>query len=319
MRKHFFPALTVAGLLAVSPAVAEAGGSDAPIPYDVTDAGVILPKGETFPAHGHVNVRIDGQGYGIHFDPNNNQPGGAWIGKNFIPWTAFGVDTGCVEWVQIHGFNEHFGEGGQTPVCFGDETPEPGPTVDPSITQFHDAQCDAISITPTLNDGEGEGTYEVKAHYYDSETVTQIGEQVFDGSVVWGETIVIDLEPAADDYLLWSYRFDASVGGRGVTLYGERQLDCRPVEVPESGEPVVPEDSEVPVVEDPATPEVGEPEVPEGEQPVVELPEAPEVPEVATPEAPGREPTTGQVVTEKTTTIPTGGAIPIKAEPVTVG
>src|SRR5690625_2842948 len=154
MRKHIFPALTVAGLLAVSPAVAFAGGSDSPTPYEVTVEGVALPAGQVFPAHGHVNVRIDGVGYGIHFDPNNDHPGGAWIGKSSIPWTAFGIESGCVEWVQIHGFNEHFGEGGQDPVCFGDAEPTP----DPSISQTHDVQCDAISITPTLNDGEGEGT-----------------------------------------------------------------------------------------------------------------------------------------------------------------
>src|SRR5690625_1021894 len=131
MNTRLLPALTVAGLLALSPAVAFAGGSDSPTPYEVTEAGVTLPTGSTFLAHGHVNVRIDGQGYGIHFDPNNNQPGGAWIGESFIPWSAFGVNSGCVEWVQIHGFNEHFGEGGQDPVCFGNETPEPEPSPEP--------------------------------------------------------------------------------------------------------------------------------------------------------------------------------------------
>jgi len=134
VRKHIFPALTVAGLLALSPAVAFAGGSDSPTPYEVTEAGVTLPDGHVFLAHGHINVRIDGQGYGIHFDPNNNHPGGAWIGENFIPWTAFGVDAGCAEWVQIHGFNEHFGEGGQVPVCFGNETPEPEPDPEEPVT-----------------------------------------------------------------------------------------------------------------------------------------------------------------------------------------
>src|SRR5690625_2922631 len=131
MRKHVLPALTVAGLLAIAPATAFAGGSDSPTPYDVTEAGVTLPDGQVFPAHGHINVRIDGQGYGIHFDPNNNQPGGAWIGESFIPWTASGVDAGCAEWVQLSQYNEHFGEGGQVPVCFGNETPEPEPVPEP--------------------------------------------------------------------------------------------------------------------------------------------------------------------------------------------
>src|SRR5690625_1437547 len=200
MRKHIFPALTVAGLLAVSPTVAFAGGSDSPTPYEVTVEGVALPAGQVFPAHGHVNVRIDGVGYGIHFDPNNNHPGGQWIGASFIPWTAFGVDAGCASWVQISSFNEHYGEGGQSPICFGDETPEPEPAPEP---------------TP---------------------------------------------EPEPEE----------------------------------------------PADETPETPEVEEPETPEA-------------PEVETPEAPTSEPTTEQVVTPETTTIPTGGAIPIKAEPVTVG
>lgn len=132
MKAHLLSALSIAGLVALAPVVATAAGSDGPTPYDVTEAGVTLPDGETFPAHGHVNIRVDGEGFGIHFDPNNDQPGGAWIGESFIPWTAFGVDSGCVEWVQISNYNEHFGEGGQDPVCFGDE-PEPEPGEDDSI------------------------------------------------------------------------------------------------------------------------------------------------------------------------------------------
>src|SRR5690625_1139722 len=133
MNTRLLPALTVAGLLAISPTVAFAGGSDSPTPYEVTEAGVMLPDGQVFPAHGHINVRIDGVGYGIHFDPNNGHPGGARIGQSFIPWAAFGVDTGCTEWVQISSFNEHFGEGGQAPVCFGDAEPEPEPDPGESI------------------------------------------------------------------------------------------------------------------------------------------------------------------------------------------
>src|SRR5690625_7711127 len=97
MRKHVLPALTVAGLLAIAPATAFAGGSDSPTPYDVTEAGVTLPDGQVFPAHGHINGRIDGQGYGIHFDPNNNHPGGQWIGPAFITWAEAGVQPRCVE------------------------------------------------------------------------------------------------------------------------------------------------------------------------------------------------------------------------------
>lgn len=205
--KHLLPALTVAGLLAISPATAFAGGSDSPTPYEVTVEGVTLPDGETFPAHGHVNVRIDGVGYGIHFDPNNGHPGGQWIGASFIPWSAFGVDTGCAEWVQLSQYNEHFGEGGQDPICFGDETPEPEPEPE------------------------------------------EPGEEI----------PLIPLEPAT------------------------------PIEAPEP---------------DPEAPETPESEVPEAE-----------TPELPTADAG----TTTPVVTRETTSIPTGGAIPVKATPKTVG
>jgi len=282
MKKSTILAGLSALALVLAPAVASAGGSDAPTPYTVTEAGITLPDGDTFPASGHVNIDIDGERYRIHFDPNNDQPGGKWIGKSSIPWSAFGVDSGCVEWVQIHGYNEHFGEGGQDPVCFGDAEPTP----DPSISQTHDVQCDAISITPTLNDGEGEGTYEIKAQYYDSETITKTGEKVFTGAVTWGEEIKIDLDPAADDYLLWSYRFDTSVDGKGITNYGERQLDCRvedptEPEEPSEPEPEEPGDPETPPVEDP---EPTSPETPEGPQtpdkgdPGVTTPPAPNSP-----------------------------------------
>ncbi|HLS72886.1 MAG TPA: hypothetical protein VK046_03890 [Actinomycetaceae bacterium] len=128
MRKTL-TALVAALFLILTPAAALAG-SDAPTPYQVTTEGVHLPAGDTFPAGGHVNVRyFDGDGIqrtaGIHFDANNNQPGGAWIGESFIPWSAFGITEGRITWVQIHGYNQHFGEGGQKPIPVGPK-PEPG-------------------------------------------------------------------------------------------------------------------------------------------------------------------------------------------------
>lgn len=119
---------------------ARAAGSDSPTPYTVDKTGITLPAGQTFPAHGHVNVRWtnpDGAA-GVHFDPNNGQPGGVWIGQPSIPWTAFGVPAGaCVAWVQVSTFNEHFGEGGPPPMCLTEEepwTPEPQPTETPTTT-----------------------------------------------------------------------------------------------------------------------------------------------------------------------------------------
>src|SRR5690625_768696 len=117
--------LVLAALFMVIGGTAHAGGSDYPTPYDVRTDGIQLPEGDTFPADGHVNVRYVAAGESheraanIHFDPNNNQPGGAWIGESFIPWDAFGITEGAqITWVQIHGYDEHYGEGGQkwTPV-----------------------------------------------------------------------------------------------------------------------------------------------------------------------------------------------------------
>src|SRR5690625_2774433 len=129
MRKTL-TALVAALFLILTPTAALAG-SDGATHYQVTTVGVPLPAGDTFQAHGHVNVRyFDGDGIqrtaGVHFDPNNNHPGGAWIGESFIPWSAFGITEGSrITWVQVHGYNQHFGEGGQKPVPVGPK-PEPG-------------------------------------------------------------------------------------------------------------------------------------------------------------------------------------------------
>lgn len=123
------PILALA-LVAV-PTAAHAGGSDSPTPYAVTSAGITLPEGDTFPAHGHVNLTTSQGGKGLQFDPNNGHPGGAWVGQSFIPWSAFGLATcDTVSWVQIHGYNEHYGEGGQPPVVVGDCAPPEEPPAD---------------------------------------------------------------------------------------------------------------------------------------------------------------------------------------------
>lgn len=114
---------------------AQASGSDSPTPYTVNENGVTLPAGDTFKAHGHVNIRyvVNGdhteKSKGIHFDPNNNHPGGAWIGESTIPWSAFDIKPKrfCVTWVQVHGYNQHFGGGGQEPVCVGGKKPPVDP------------------------------------------------------------------------------------------------------------------------------------------------------------------------------------------------
>lgn len=138
MKKRFlvFGVALTLGLLGAIPAMAWAGGSDSTTPYSVTKNGISLPSGDTFPDNGHVNIRLtDGTSKGIHFESLNwpaDHPKKFYIGKDFLPWSAFGLDKDevCVKWVQISLYNEHFGEGGQEPVGKGckKETPTPTPT-----------------------------------------------------------------------------------------------------------------------------------------------------------------------------------------------
>ncbi|MBL0886425.1 LPXTG cell wall anchor domain-containing protein [Myceligenerans indicum] len=127
----------IAATLAVAPAVlfaapaAATGGSDDPVPYEVTAEGLTLPPGTTFPDNGHVNIRytVDGteNSAGIHFETLNDQPSGKYVGESFLPWGEL-IDAAsyCITWVQVSEYNQHFGEGGQEPVCTTDE-PEPTP------------------------------------------------------------------------------------------------------------------------------------------------------------------------------------------------
>lgn len=126
-----FVVFFVLGMLVASRAVA--AGSDGATPYTVSAAGITFPT--PLAAHGHVNVRLaDGRTAGLHLDPNNGHPGARWIGATFLPWSALGVVDGCVAWVQWSDANEHYGEGGQGPVCLGDPTPTPTPTSTPEPT-----------------------------------------------------------------------------------------------------------------------------------------------------------------------------------------
>ena len=88
--KKWLVALGIATLVAVPGGAALAAGSDGPIPYSVTVEGIQLPAGETFKDGGHVNVKSNQGDRGIHFESLNNQPSGQWIGKSFLPWSAFG-------------------------------------------------------------------------------------------------------------------------------------------------------------------------------------------------------------------------------------
>ena len=133
-------AALVAAFVVSGPAVA---GSDSPPPYTVAAQGITFPR--PLEAHGHVNVRLsDGTSRGLHLDPNNGRPGAQWIGATTLPWSALSITGGCVAWVQVAGYNEHFGEGGQSPVCL--TTPTPTPTPEPSWTAEPEP---SVTVEPT--------------------------------------------------------------------------------------------------------------------------------------------------------------------------
>lgn len=142
-------AVLVAAVVVSGPAVA--GGSDSVTPYTVTAAGIEFPTPLT--AHGHVNIRLtDGTARGLHFDPNNGHPGAAWIGATFLPWTALGVTSGCIAWGQWSDTNEHYGEGGQAPVCIDTPTTPPAtpePTEEPTWTAEPEPSVAPSQSTPS--------------------------------------------------------------------------------------------------------------------------------------------------------------------------
>ena len=125
---------------------AHAGGSDSPTPYTVAAQGITFPR--PLAAHDHVNVRLtDGTSRGLHLDPNNGHPGAQWIGASFLPWSALGITDGsCVAWIQWSGANEHFGEGGQSPVCL--TAPTPTPTPEPSWTAAPEPTVEPTPAAP---------------------------------------------------------------------------------------------------------------------------------------------------------------------------
>ncbi|WP_125777525.1 hypothetical protein [Antribacter gilvus] len=140
--------VALATLLLLAPAsaaVAAPGGSDDPTPYTVTAQGLTLPDGDTFASGDHVNVRftVDGESHqkNLHIEALNNQPSAKYVGTSYLPWQDLtGTDAYCITWVQVGPYNEHFGEGGQEPVCTEDvpadappagESPKPDPNAAP--------------------------------------------------------------------------------------------------------------------------------------------------------------------------------------------
>ena len=175
-------ALATSVLLGVSLAVvgssaAFAGGSDSPTPYTVDQTGITLPAGDTFRDNGHVNIRTNLGNPGLHFEGKcinrtDAECAGArhaaaqFIGKSFIPWSAFGLNGEfCVSWVQISQYNEHFGEGGQAPVCVTKDKPKPPqPDDKEKYTEWVDGPWGCGDTTVTQTRTKQVWTYEWNSH-----------------------------------------------------------------------------------------------------------------------------------------------------------
>ena len=128
----------VLAALFVLPSSAAYAGSDSPTPYTVTAAGITLPAGDVFFDNQEVNISGDFGSRGIHLESKcveaQSGPGdrpecftaNSWgvslhdmaqlIGESFAPFSVFGLSGAyCVNWVQIGGYDPHYGEGGQPP------------------------------------------------------------------------------------------------------------------------------------------------------------------------------------------------------------
>jgi hypothetical protein len=128
------PALT-ALLLIGTWTSATAGGSDADPPYDVTRTALVLPAGDELGAYDHVNVTFDVAdrvgSANLHIEPGTSTS--RFIGRSSVTWVEVGVPQGaCITWVQVSGYDEHYGEGDQAPVCTTGPTPSPEPSAPPT-------------------------------------------------------------------------------------------------------------------------------------------------------------------------------------------
>ena len=108
-------------LVLVGAATAASAGSDAATPYRVTGTGLELPAGATLQVHGHVNVvytsALGTVSRNVHIE-GPGTPFGDLAGASALTWDRAGLPPdACITWVQVGGYDEHFGEGGQAPVC----------------------------------------------------------------------------------------------------------------------------------------------------------------------------------------------------------
>ncbi len=150
-------ATALTALVVVGAATAASAGSDAPTPYRVTASGIELPAGDVFAEHRHVNVRYTSAMGQASRNVHVEGPGTAHadlLGASVLTWDRVGLPPdACVTWVQVAGYDEHFGEGGQVPVCRTTPTPTPAvtptPTSTPTPTDVPTPTTPSPSTTPT--------------------------------------------------------------------------------------------------------------------------------------------------------------------------
>ncbi|WP_046529179.1 LPXTG cell wall anchor domain-containing protein [Cellulomonas sp. FA1] len=132
-------AAAAAALTLVGAATSASAGSDSPTPYRVTPTGLELPAGDVFEVHGHVNVVYTTAAGRASRNVHVEGPGTPYAdlaGTSTLTWDRAGLPAdACVTWVQVAGYDEHHGEGGQAPVCRTAATPPPVvPPVAPPVT-----------------------------------------------------------------------------------------------------------------------------------------------------------------------------------------
>ena len=135
-------ATALTALTLVGAATSASAGSDSPTPYRVTGTGLELPPGAVFQVHGHVNVVYTSAAgrasRNVHIE-GPGTPFGDIAGASTLTWDRIGLPPdACITWVQVAGYDEHFGEGGQADVCRTPlpqpPAPSPAPTTPPAPT-----------------------------------------------------------------------------------------------------------------------------------------------------------------------------------------
>lgn len=193
--------LSLVGVAGSATALGSPGTSDGPIPYSLTTTSLTLSSGHTFNSSSPTNdgnvkyiplsQYVAGQSYthqgsnwtvlSINFHIEQNAGFGAsMIGKSVLPFDTAASggalrgtlpSTGyCIVWVQVDGYNEHFGEGGQTPLCTTPPTIADAAAAAPTIVAATCATGQTVSLAAPTNaswgavtGGTGPGTYSVTA------------------------------------------------------------------------------------------------------------------------------------------------------------